>query len=135
MRLGAPVRICAGGTRQLVSLPRPVSRKEKSMTGSIAETAKITGKKQAEKNFQTQWLAQFLVAAELTRRGYTVTFSLGNCPVIDLMVRVPGTNASFVVDVKGTSNKYSGWWMSRKEQSLFGVKCFFRSTTIIFPDA
>jgi len=24
MRLGAPVRICAGGTRQLVSLPRPV---------------------------------------------------------------------------------------------------------------
>jgi hypothetical protein len=88
------------------------------MTGSIAETAKITGKKQAEKNFQTQWLAQFLVAAELTRRGYTVTLSLGNCPVIDLMVRVPGTNASFVVDVKGTSNKYSGWWMSRKEQSL-----------------
>jgi len=26
MRLGAPVRICAGGARQLVSLPRPLDR-------------------------------------------------------------------------------------------------------------
>ena len=37
MRLGAPVRICAGGTRQLVSLPRPVGRAElKEMDSSAA---------------------------------------------------------------------------------------------------
>ena len=27
---------------------------------------------------RTQWTAQFLVAAELTRRGCAVTFTLGN---------------------------------------------------------
>ncbi len=85
------------------------------MTESIAETATISGKKSAEKNFRTQWLAQFLVAAELTRRGYIVAFTLGNCPVFDMMVRIPGTNESFSVDVKGSANKL-GWFMHRKEQ-------------------
>ena len=86
------------------------------MTDSIAETANMDGKKKAEKNFRTQWLAQFLVAAELTRRGYIVAFTLGNCPVFDMMVRIPSTNESFLVDVKGSSNNKVGFFMRRKEQ-------------------
>jgi hypothetical protein len=39
----------------------------------------------AVKGRQTQWATQFLVAAELIRRGYTVSFTQGNnTPVADL---------------------------------------------------
>jgi hypothetical protein len=96
----------------------PVTREESSMTDLIASTTEVHGIKRSERNSRTQWLAQFLVAAELTRRDYTVTFTLGNCPVFDMMVRAPRTNESFLVDVKGAANKYSGWWMRPKEQCL-----------------
>jgi hypothetical protein len=62
---------------------------------------------------QTQWTAQFLVAAELTRRGYTVSFTMGNnTPIADLMV---GTfnGTSFWVDVKGLSSKTA--WLARRK--------------------
>lgn len=39
---------------------------------------------------QTQWAAQFSVAGELCKRGYQVTFKMGNtAPVADLMVISP----------------------------------------------
>jgi hypothetical protein len=94
----------------------PVNRKETSMTDSIADTAKLDGKKGAVDKYRTQWVAQFLVAAELTRRGYIVAFTLGNSPVFDMMVRAPSTNESFLVDVKGFANNKVGFFMSRKEQ-------------------
>jgi hypothetical protein len=44
------------------------------------------------KGINTQWAAQFLVAAELTRRGHTGAFTMGNnTPVADLMVGAPST--------------------------------------------
>ena len=52
------------------------------------------------KQFFTQWAAQFYAAAELTRRDYLVSLTLGNAPEADLIVRSPG-GTHFEVDVKG----------------------------------
>jgi len=63
--------------------------------------------KQALK-YRTQWSSQFFVAAELTRRGYLVSLTLGNAPTSDLLVQSPNGN-QFTVDVKGQSNK--SFWL------------------------
>jgi hypothetical protein len=69
--------------------------------------------KGAEKGRQTQWATQFLAAAELIRRGYTVSFTQGNnTPVADLMVGSPSSKL-FWVDVKGLSSK-NAWLISPK---------------------
>jgi hypothetical protein len=40
-----------------------------------------------QRGHQTQWAAQFAVASELCKRGYEVSFTMGNtAPVADLMV-------------------------------------------------
>ena len=57
----------------------------------------------------TQWAAQFLVAAELERRGYVVTFTMGHAtPVADLMVGHE-SGEQFWVDVKGLG-KPNSWF-------------------------
>ncbi len=62
---------------------------------------------------RTQWAAQFLVAAELARRGYTVAFTMGNnTPVADLMVGA-ANGKQFWVDVKGQISK-SPWLVTKK---------------------
>jgi hypothetical protein len=72
--------------------------------------AKLKG---AAKGRQTQWATQFLAAAELVRRGYTVSFTQGNnTPVADLMVGSPSSKL-FWVDVKGLSAK-NAWLISPK---------------------
>ena len=44
----------------------------------------------AGKRMRTQWATQFLVASELVRRDYTVSFTMGNhTPNADLMVGTP----------------------------------------------
>jgi len=58
------------------------------------------------KGEQTQWAATYLVAAELTRRGYRVGWPMGNAPVKDLLVESP-QREHFEVDVKGGSYKAS----------------------------
>jgi hypothetical protein len=59
------------------------------------------------KRMRTQWAAQFLVASELVRRGYTVSFTMGNhTPDADLMVGVP-RGEQFWIDVKGLAAKNS----------------------------
>lgn len=68
----------------------------------------------AAKGRQTQWATQFLAAAELIRRGYTVSFTQGNnTPIADLMVGSPSSKL-FWVDVKGLSRKNS-WMITPKE--------------------
>jgi len=57
-------------------------------------------KKQRHSVHQTQWAAQFAVASELCKRGYEVALTMGNHPLIDLMVISPN-GAPFFVDVKG----------------------------------
>jgi len=56
------------------------------------------------KRYATQWAGQFYVAAELTRRGYIATFTHGNAPVTDLLVRVPKGRA-FSIEVKSATTK------------------------------
>ncbi|SRR5258707_8135660 len=66
--------------------------------------------------FSTQWAAQFLAASELTRRGYEVTFTMGNTtPVADLVVGSPTTGKLFWVDVKGLASK-TAWLVSPKSE-------------------
>jgi len=67
---------------------------------------------------QTQWSATYLVAAELTRRGYRVGWPMGNAPVTDLLVESP-KGESFYVDVKGGSYKpsvKSYWHLVQKDR-------------------
>jgi hypothetical protein len=62
----------------------------------------------AEKRTLTQWAAQFLVASELVRRGYLVSFTMGNStPDADLVVGKRG-HQPFWIDVKGNSTR--GVW-------------------------
>jgi len=68
------------------------------MTASTVQISAPTKTRKAS----AQWAAQFLVAGELARHGYEVSFTMGNnTPVADLMVGHPNTGAQFWVDVKG----------------------------------
>ena len=50
--------------------------------------------------YRTQWAAQFAVASELCKRGHQVALTLGNQPMVDLMVVSPG-GKPYLIDVKG----------------------------------
>jgi hypothetical protein len=60
----------------------------------------------------SQWAAQFAVASELCKRDYQVSLTLGNHPIIDLMVISP-CGEQFLVDVKGLW-KPAPWFVKRK---------------------
>lgn len=76
----------------------------------------------------SQWAAQFLVASELVRRGYTVSFTMGNhTPDADLMVRSPNDEL-FLVDVKGQRQK--GPWLVRPKNQ---VKALFYILVYLAP--
>jgi hypothetical protein len=64
--------------------------------------------------YQTQWASQFYAAAELTRRGYQVAFTLGNAQDVDLMVISP-KNDQFKVDVKGQAHR-SFWLVQQRKE-------------------
>lgn len=70
------------------------------------------------KRYQTQWATQFYVAAELTRRGYLVSLTLGNAPVADLLVVSP-EQEQFMIDVKGQSTK--NFWLIQRRESQDGL--------------
>ena len=74
-----------------------------------------------EKREQTQWAATYLVAAELTRRGYRVGWPMGNAPSKDLLVESP-EGEKFEVDVKGGSYKSSvkSYWHPVQKQRFDG---------------
>ncbi len=61
--------------------------------------------------YQTQWAAQFYVAAELSRRGYLIALTLGNAPRTDLIATSP-SGKSFRVEVKGQASK--NFWIIRR---------------------
>jgi hypothetical protein len=65
------------------------------------------------KRYRTQWATQFYAAAELTRRGYLVSFTLGNAPVVDLLAVSPQNN-HFMIDVKGLSSK--NFWLVQERK-------------------
>lgn len=68
-----------------------------------------------QRKYQTQWSSQFFAAAELIRRGYLVSLTLGNAKFSDLMVETPG-NQHFSIDVKGQSTK-SYWIIKPPEKN------------------
>jgi hypothetical protein len=72
---------------------------------------------------QTQWAAQFAVASELCKRGYEVSFTMGNTtPLADLMVVSPKLRKMFLIDVKGLYRQ-NPWLLKRKSprENLFYV--------------
>ena len=84
--------------------------------------------KQAQKERQsahrTQWAAQFAVASELCKRGYEVALTMGNHPVVDLMVVSP-KGVPFLIGVKGRYKK--NFWPVRLRKArgkLFYVLAF-----------
>ena len=73
----------------------------------------------------TKWTAEFVVAAELSRRGYTVAFTQGShVPVYDLLAGT-STGEAFAVDVKGQAFK-SAWLVrdKRARTNLFYILAF-----------
>jgi hypothetical protein len=85
-----------------------------------------TSKTGTQRGHQTQWAAQFAVASELCKRGYEVSFTMGNAtPVADLMVVSPIKREMFLVDVKGLY-RTNPWVIKRKaaRAALFYVLAY-----------
>ena len=81
--------------------------------------------KTGRRGHQTQWAAQFAVASELCKRGYEVSFTMGNTtPLADLMVVSPA-GEMFLIDVKGLY-RTNPWLIKRKPSTakLFYVLAF-----------
>ena len=80
---------------------------------------KVPGARSGQsKKHQTQWAAQFFVAAELTRRGYLTALTLGNAPAVDLLVISP-KGVQFAVDVKGQSTR--NFWLLQNREGKEGM--------------
>lgn len=60
--------------------------------------------KKSGKHYKTQWVGQFGIAHELSRRGYLVAFTTGNAPGVDLLCQSP-SGVPFSVQVKSLSSK------------------------------
>jgi hypothetical protein len=59
---------------------------------------------------QTQWAAQFAVASELCKRGYEVSFTMGNTtPIADLMVVSPVGREMFLIDARVFTDAIHGF--------------------------
>lgn len=56
------------------------------------------------RNYGTQWAGQFGVAHELVRRGYLVSFTMGNAPGKDLLCVSP-KGKQFAIQVKSLRGK------------------------------
>ena len=70
----------------------------------------------------SHWSGQFFAAAELSRRGYRVSFTMGNAPSTDL-VAVSAKGYQFRVEVK-TVRKYGNSWLVKsvpKDSDLYYV--------------
>jgi hypothetical protein len=66
------------------------------------------GKKGRNPRYFSQWSSTFYAAAELTRRGYLVSITLGRAPKVDLLVESP-SGKPFKVQVK--SLQYRNYWL------------------------
>jgi hypothetical protein len=90
-----------------------------------SETLMVSqAQKERESAHRTQWAAQFAVASELCKRGYEVALTMGNHPVIDLMVVSP-KGVPFLIEVKGQYKKK--FWPVRLKKArgkLFYVLAF-----------
>jgi len=67
----------------------------------MSENTKLGVMKRAIQH--TSSAAIFAIGAELSRRGYDVTFTLGNTARIDMLCAVPDSEELFKIQVKGIS--------------------------------
>ena len=80
----------------------------------------------SRERYLTQWAAQFAVASELCKRGYEVSFTMGDTtPFADLMVVSPKRRQMFLIDVKGLY-RMNSWQVKRKapRDNLFYVLAY-----------
>lgn len=50
---------------------------------------------------QTKWTAEHYVCAELMRRNFLVSFTMGNTQKVDLLAVTPNREKTLLIDVKG----------------------------------
>ncbi len=63
------------------------------------------GREPTVAQIDSQWAAQFAVAAELVQRGYSLALYLGNEPVHDALVRGRSSGNQFAIQIKGTEQR------------------------------
>lgn len=89
-----------------------MSLRENTVTGTSGDVSRSQAARR--RNFGSKWTAEFLVAAELSRRGYTVAFTQGShTPDYDLLAGAP-SGQSFKIDVKGMAAP-GAWLISDKK--------------------
>ncbi len=88
-------------------------------------TMKLAEVKRERDKRQTSSAAVLAIGAELSRRGYDVTFTLGNTRRVDMLCSVPN-GAPFKIQVKGISGEYGfyidkSFFEGKTQQNLFLV--------------
>ncbi len=67
---------------------------------------------------------EFFVAAELSRRGYIVSMTLGNAKGIDIMVSNNCAKRVAAIQVKTNQNK-KDWLLNKKDEENFADNLFY----------
>ena len=76
----------------------------KSLRDVTVTTIQVVVRRVEISTYHTQWAGAFAIAAELSRRGYTAAFTLGNAPppAFDLICVAP-SGRPFKVEAKSTA--------------------------------
>lgn len=82
-----------------------------------------------EKREQTQWAATYLVAAELTRRGYRVGWPMGNAPSKDLLVESRKGRSLRLMSREGRTNRQSNHIGTQYKNNVLTVMYHLRYTS------
>ena len=68
---------------------------------------------------------EYYVAAELTKRGYTVTIAKDNTHLIDLIVINPDGTKTKNIQVKTTTNKQNKWKINKKCEQMYNSNLWY----------
>lgn len=72
----------------------------------------------AVKQQQSGTMGMYLVAAELTRRGFIVSPTLGNAVGVDLLVTNQQSNKLYSVQVKTATTGFNFWLVGKKAKEM-----------------
>lgn len=92
----------------MIAVKRTTAAASRQLRSASPRRVSVTARRAA---YFTQWAAQFFAGAELTRRGYMVSYPLGNAPATDLQITSP-QGRSFCVEVKGLKSR--NWWIVKR---------------------
>ncbi len=68
---------------------------------------------------------EYYVAAELSRRGYVVSFTLRNTKGIDILVSSEDGSKSRAIQVKSSNNEAKAWVLNKKSELSFSDNLFY----------